>query len=259
MHRMGVTPMAGGHPTGDGASLAEKAPIYNEGRFGSDEAMNAGSKLGPAPLNPRAYKHGGAVHGEHAHSHLGKSGRKKHAAGGREDGSDLKVEGKHPYKHGGKVHSDEKEDKALIRAELKKHDKAEEKHEDKYASGGAVGGKKKSGKTTVNVIVAPQGQQGGGATPVPVPVPAGPPPGAMPPRPPVVAAPPVGLGGAAMPPPGAGGPPPMMPPRKKGGRVALWEDGPESGGKIVPMEAGSLSGPGRLEKIKFQKRGINAK
>lgn len=251
MHRMGVSTMAGGHPTGDGASLAEAAPVYKNGRFGSDEPMDAGAKLGPPPLNPRAFKHGGAVKGEHAHHHLGKSGRKKHAAGGRADGSDLKVEGQHPYKRGGHVkHEDEAEDRALIHEEIKK---AEHKH--KFADGGAVGGKKKSGRTTVNVIVAPQGQQGGGATPVPVPVPAGPPP--VVPRPPM-AGPPPGLAGAGMPmpPPGAGGPPPMIPPRKKGGRVNF---GPENGGEAPPMEAGSLSGLGRLEKIKIQKCGVNAK
>lgn len=245
MSRMGVAAPKDGHASGDGYGLSKEAPVYRDGRFGGDKIMDSESKLGPAPLNSRAFKHGGAVAGEHSHHHLGKPGRKKHAAGGREDGSDLKVEGQHPYKHGGHVkHEDAAEDRKLIHAEIKKAE-----HEDKFASGGAVGGKKGKGKTVVNVIVAPQGQQGG-PTPVPVPVPAGPPPMAMPPpRPPVAVAPP-GLAPAGM--VGA----PMMPGRKRGGSVLT---GPENNGKMVPMEAGALSGEGRLAKIAIQKRGINAK
>lgn len=252
MSRMGVAAPKDGHATGDGYGLSKEAPVYRDGRFGGDKIMDSESKLGPAPLNPRAFKHGGAVKGENAHHHLGKPGRKKYAAGGREDGSDLKVEGQHPYKRGGHVHSDEKEDKALIKREFEKHDKAEEREDAKFASGGAVGSKKKGGKTVVNVIVAPQGQGQGGPTPVPVPVPAGPPPMAMPPpRPPVAVAPP-GLAPAGMP---VGGPP-MMPGRKRGGSVLT---GPENNGKMVPMEAGALSGEGRLAKIAIQRRGVNAK
>lgn len=157
------------------------------------------------------------------------------------------------YARGGKVHSDEAEDKALIRKMVKKKDLKEKKAEggfvhggmpakrldkisrqtakgdantsqpfptgkEKFAKGGHVKGK---GKTQVNVIV------GHGQTPapqpVPVPVPAGGAPvPAMPPRP--------------MMPPQAAGAPPGMPMRAKGG-------------KVPKMEFGGGGGKGRLEKI----------
>ena len=83
----------------------------------------------------------------------------------------------------------------------------------KRAKGGRV--KHKSGKTNVNVIVAPKG--GDGAPPMPpmaglAPHPAPPPVAAAPAAPPMAAKPP-------MPPMGVGAPPPGMPLRKKGGRV----------------------------------------
>ncbi len=109
------------------------------------------------------------------------------------------------------------------------------------ASGGssnyARGGKTKGKHQSINIMIAPQGQDKAVPVPVkqpvPVPVPVGagaggPPPGAagpaMPPRPPVA-----GMG--AMPPPGA------MPPRKRGGKVKLT--------------AGAESGEGRLQKSKM--------
>lgn len=166
------------------------------------------------------------------------------------------------YAKGGAVHSDEAEDKALIRKMVKKKDLKEHKAEGGFVHGGmpkkrldkisrqtakgdanamqpyppgkekfARGGKVKAkGKTQINVIVghgAPQAQ------PVPVPVPAGGAPIA--PRP-------------IMPPPGAGGPPPMGPgaPLPPGAGMPMRA----RGGKVPKMEFGGGGGKGRLEKIK---------
>jgi len=149
----------------------------------------------------------------------------------------------------------------------------------------ARGGRAKHKGTNVNVIVAPQGGTGA-APPPPMPPlggPGGPPP-MMPPKPPMGAMPPGG------PPPGmpmamgapGGVPPGIMPPRKRGGRVkhadeaedkALIQktlkdeglirsdkaeklEGRARGGKITSihdMTAGSMSGPGRIEKAELQK------
>ena len=151
----------------------------------------------------------------------------------------------------------------------------------------ARGGRTKAKGTHVNVIVAPQG--GGAGAPMPPPVlPVGGPPAAgMPPKPPMM--PPAGAPpmGGAMPPPGLAGapgapggmPPGLMPPRAKGGRVkhadakedkalimqTLRDEGltrsdrevkRARGGKINSihdMDAGSMSGQGRLEKAELQK------
>jgi hypothetical protein len=167
----------------------------------------------------------------------------------------------------------------------KDHDKAEHKAAggaakprlDKLARGGAA---KKGGKahhTHINIMVAPKGGGDAGAPPPglgaggPPPMGGGAPPmvpkGPMPPPPggPMGAGPPGMPPG--MPPPGAGGPPGMKPPgmMKRGGKVYSgisskaniehWAKRTgentryEKGGK-VPMDAGSRSGEGRLEKIK---------
>lgn len=130
------------------------------------------------------------------------------------------------YARGGSVHSDEAEDKALIRKEVKgdalKHEGKGSKHRGDKVARRAKGGHVKhkgSGKTSVNVIVAPSGS---GAHP-PMPAVGGPPPGAgapppmMPPKPPMM--PPPGAGAPPM--AGLGGPPgaPPMPPRSQGGRA----------------------------------------
>jgi hypothetical protein len=151
----------------------------------------------------------------------------------------------------------------------------------KKAAGGAIarakGGRAKhKGSTHVNVIVAPQGQGAGGPPPgmMPHPAPnpqlaallagAHPPAGGPPPAPP---SPPPGAGGPpGAPPPGMppGGPPPM---RARGGKVigdhpdakqdkeliekTLREEGlvRKAKGGGVHMEAGALTGIGRLEKM----------
>ena len=142
------------------------------------------------------------------------------------------------YAHGGAVHSDEAEDKALIRKEVKRSAlKVEGKHakhrSDKphRAKGGRTN--KKGGKTVVNVIAgghpAPMGGPAMAGGP-PQPMPAAPP---MPPRPMM---PPPGM------PPGGPGMPPGMPPRRaggrafaKGGRVAdgpAWNEGRRAGTQV---------------------------
>jgi hypothetical protein len=132
------------------------------------------------------------------------------------------------YASGGAVHSDEAEDRKVVKGMVKKGALR--------AEGGAVkarldrasrakGGRVKHGKTNVNVIV------GGQHPPAPAPTPVPPPPMAAPPRP---MAPP-------MPPPGAGAPPglpPGMPPpgiRRSGGRAFA------KGGR-VKRDAGGATG-----------------
>lgn len=126
-------------------------------------------------------------------------------------------------------HPDAPEDRSLIKSMVKptalKHD-----GRPRYAKGGGVGRK---GKTTVNVIIAPQGGNNRPQLPPQMPAAAPPPPPSMPPRPSVPTAPPPGSPGMA----GAAAQMPMMP-RKKGGRVGY------------PIEDGSGGARGRLEKEK---------
>ena len=129
------------------------------------------------------------------------------------------------YASGGSVHSDEAEDKALIKKTVKKAALR--------ASGGSVTARSdrphraKGGRVkpvTVNVVVAPQGgkDESGLAGAPPMMPPPGPPPG-----------------GPPMPPPGAGGPPPGGPPmpppiRSSGGRAY------KSGGRVKRADGGEV-------------------
>ena len=121
------------------------------------------------------------------------------------------------YATGGGVHSDEAEDRKLIRKEVKKSALR--------ADGGSVkaradkvsrakGGRIRSKGTNINVIIAPSGEKPpmAGLGPMPPAPPMAAPP--MPPKPPMMPPSP----GAMGPPPGMGGMP-MMPPRSDGGRA----------------------------------------
>lgn len=130
------------------------------------------------------------------------------------------------YAKGGAVkHSDEAEDRKLIRSMVKKADLKAEGGKAKHrmdkphrAKGGRVGKGKNNSRTIVNVITG--GHPAAGAVPPGPPMAASPPMGIAPAGmapPPMAARPP--MPGPGMPPPGAGGPPPGMPMRAKGGRV----------------------------------------
>lgn len=138
------------------------------------------------------------------------------------------------YASGGAVHSDEAEDKALIKKEVKKTAlKMDGKHPKERADRRARGGRTKhkgSGKTNVNVIIAPHsGAPAGGPPMAPPGVGAAP----MPPRP------------MPMPPPGAGGPPGAMPPPGMAPH--------KSGGRAYAKGGAVKSGPGWTESMDDRK------
>lgn len=135
------------------------------------------------------------------------------------------------YAAGGAVHSDEAQDRKLVRKMLQEHERTEGEGGPSKARadrpGRARGGRtnKKAKGVNVNVIVAPQ------AAPEKEPMlpPSGPMAGPPPPPPPMVPKP-------MLPPPGpmAGGPPPgpMPPMRASGG--AVFEEGKRLGTKVQP-------------------------
>ena len=179
---------------------------------------------------------------------------------------------------GGKSeHPDEAQDKALIRKMVKKEDlKMKDGGRTKRASGGGAfddymgegssspksGGKKGSGKTTVNIMIGQPQQQGmnpmalaaladmaGGPE-------GGPPPPGAPPmmanQPPSMATPVAPMAGPApLPPQMAGSPPPGGPPmpRKDGGKVQVPYRKPSRKGDYPAMDFGSGGGFGRKQKI----------
>lgn len=169
----------------------------------------------------------GSSHSHHAHrEHVASHKRVSHILKG--------------HKKGGKVHSDEKEDRALFKKMIAQHEAGETKAEgkksggrlDKYARGGKTKGKHGN---HVNIAIVNPGKDQAGAMP---------PPGGMPmppPKPPMMP-PPMPPGGPMGGPPGM--PPGMKPPgmMKRGGRTYA------RGGK-VHMTAGADSGVGRKQKI----------
>jgi len=110
----------------------------------------------------------------------------------------------------------------------------------------ASGGRTKSGKTNVNIIIATGGKPHGA-------------PGDM--LPPSMGAPPQGMPVAVPPPPGAGGPPQAMPvpmpmpmpmPPQGGGAPMPRATGGRTYRSYKDMDAGALGGKGRLEKAEIQ-------
>lgn len=162
---------------------------------------------------------------------------------------DSKVAGSRSAKRfarGGKVHSDEAEDKKLIKKMISEHDK----DKDGYARGGRT----KPSQTNIAIVLGGQDKK---PPAMPIPIPAGPPPGGAPGGPPP--------GGPPMPPPGAGGPPPGMPMRARGGKVqgeatsaniGKWSKRAETnsyarGGRLP--SAGAATGVGREQKASLHK------
>lgn len=155
------------------------------------------------------------------------------------------------YATGGMVHDDAPADRKLVRklvkpSALKVEGAMARARADRpnRASGGRI---KKAG-TTVNVIVAPKGDDGpppmglaGGPPPLPRPMPAPPPP-----APPMMVGPPPGAGAGPMPMPGPGGQPPgMLPPRKHGGRTYA------TGGAVKRASGGAVDEKKDQENIAF--------
>ena len=201
------------------------------------------------------FKRGGAVHGAGRKSNLGRPGR---ASGGAVSGSlhrtlrteketvrdekkdvprgrlEANIQNDRPSAKLNKKYAQPKlvhKDKAPVRDKRARADQAHASKANEKAlerSGAFARGGKVKPKTTVNVIVAPQGGQAGAGAPPPMAPPPMAPPPMPPPRPPM---PPPGQAGpsvnvmppsAAAPTGAAGAPPPGIPPglRARGGRVS---------------------------------------
>jgi hypothetical protein len=233
----------------------------------------------PGEMNETSLrKRGGKVGGrqqdyeDRSHESQGAKGMRKrqaHAEGGKamHDDDDDEMD-----------HEDEKEDRALVKKMVKGSALTGKKDggRAKRASGGGAfgdymgggeerheskGGKKGSGKTTVNIMIGGQPQQGqpgmdpmllaalaqagGPGAGAPPPPPPSPPPGAAPP-PAAMAAPmpPAPMGGTPQMPPGG-----MPMPRKDGGKVQVPYKKPSRKGEYPAMDFGSGGGFGRKQKI----------
>lgn len=189
------------HRKAGGRVGSEEDSSYESDREIEADAEHRGDRGSGPGRSPSRRKHGGHVAGKR-HKH-----RMDRKRGGR------------AYAKGGHAHSDEAEDKALIRKMLAEHERKEMKEH--RARGGRT--KKSKGKTNITINVGHHGQQpaAGAAMPMlppppPRPMgPPGPPPGMPPGLPPGAA--------GALPPGGPPGMPPggMPPPglRKRGGRA----------------------------------------
>lgn len=178
---------------------------------------------------------------EHSHSNAFSKVTSKTAA----EHHDGKVSGHKSAKRfarGGKVkHSDEAEDKKLIKKMMTEHEKKE--GDEGYARGGKV----KHGHQTNIAIVVPHRPAGPAAGPVAGPAGVAPPP----------------MAGPGLPAPGGmpGAPPPGMPMRARGGKVI---DGEATGADIKKwgkrasansyFRGGAATGVGREEKAEHMRR-----
>lgn len=226
------------------------------------EPLNANIKTGARPVRPRIYKQGGRVQGDrarrgdqlpreiaNAQSTRNTVGANKEAFGSAHEGG-FKNGGKPNYLGGtrptggrlAKAGGGSNYNYDAVNKEITKDKRI--KPSEARADGGRI--KRKSGKTNINIRID--------ASPKP------PQPGMLPPqgvvRPPP-APPPMPMGGPPpdMPPPSmAGGPPPMAGPPLGGPPLMPRARGGRTYRSAKDMDAGALSGEGRLEKTEIQAR-----
>lgn len=254
-----------------GNALATPNNIINRNVREANEEREGKKHRGAFKRGGRAHKMGGGY----------AEGGEPVKKGGPSDESYVPRKALDSLKKGGAVkHADKKADLKAIKGALHKHEK--QKHPGskltKLAQGGSTkldgsyqgtrpsggrmarksGGRTGKGKVNVNIIIDKGDRQGAGPVPpmgglAPPMMPPGLPPGGPPGMPP-----------GMMPPGGPPGMPPGMPmPRRSGGRAVRKEGGRLQGvdkpGRVghrsykntSDMDAGSLSGLGRLEKAKI--------